>query len=67
MLEIKEYLCNSTPSDAEIVGGLGISTANNCVVKLVWFIPYNGWHHLYIKPDMTFEDCKANIPTCYGV
>lgn len=67
MLEIKEFLCNSTPTDAEIVGGLGIATANNCVVRLTWFMPYNGWNKLYIKPSMTFEECKAKVPKSYGL
>lgn len=64
---IKEYLCDKTPSDAEIIECLEIVKYDNCIVKLIWFVPYNGWHKLFIKNGMTFEECKDKLPKIYGV
>lgn len=65
---IKEYLCdNRTPSDEEIKECIEIAKEENCVVKLKWLFPHNGWHERLIKRDMTFEEIKDNLPTHYGV
>lgn len=66
---VKEYLCdNHTPSDEEINECIAIvENEENCVVKLKWFFPYNGWHRLYVKKGMTFEECKNKLPKVYGV
>ena len=68
MKYIKEYLCDKRiPSDEEIRECLEIVQNENCVIKLTWFVRYNGWHNLLIKNDMTFEECKDKIPKFYGV
>ena len=68
MKYIKEYLCDKeTPSDEEIRECLEIVNKEDCVVKLTWFVRYNGWHNLLIKDGMTFEECKDKIPKVYGV
>lgn len=68
MKQIKEYLCdNGTPSDTEIMECLEIVKNEDCIVKLIWFFPYNGWHKRYIKKDMTFEEVKDSLPKVYGV
>ena len=65
---VKEYLCDDrTPTDNEIMESLKIANEEECVVKLKWFYPYNGWHRLFIKKDMTFEECKSKLPKVYGV
>ena len=65
---VKEYLCDgSTPTDDEIWEVLQIANKEDCLVKLRWFFPYNGWHKLYISKDMTFEECKDALPKCYPV
>ena len=47
MKYIKEYLCDKrTPSDEEIRECLEIVSKEDCVVKLTWFVRYNGWHNL---------------------
>ena len=68
MKYIKEYLCDKeTPSDEEIQECLEIVNKEDCIVKLTWFVRYNGWHNLLIKNGMTFEECKDKIPKFYGV
>ena len=68
MKYIKEYLCDKeTPSNEEIQECLEIVNKEDCVVKLTWFVRYNGWHNLLIKNGMTFEECKDKIPKFYGV
>lgn len=65
---IKEYLCdNRTPSDEEIMECLEIVNNEDCIVKLTWFFPYNGWHKLFVKNGMTFEECKDKLPKCYAI
>ena len=68
MKYVKEYLCDKeTPSDEEIRECLEIVNKEGCVVKLTWFVRYNGWHNLLIKNGMTFEECKNKLPKVYGV
>lgn len=68
MKYIKEYLCDKiTPSDEEIRECLEIVNKEDCIVKLTWFVRYNGWHNLLIKNGMTFEECKDKLPKVYGL
>ena len=68
MKYIKEYLCDKeTPSDEEIQECLEIVNKEDCIIKLTWFVRYNGWHNLLIKNGMTFEECKDKVPKIYGV
>ena len=65
---VKEYLCDKrTPSDEEIREAIEVANNDNCIVKLRWFFPYNGWHELYVEKNMTFEQCKEKLPKRYGV
>ena len=65
---VKEYLCDKrTPYDDEIKECLKIVEIEDCAIKLKWFIPYNGWHRIYIEKGMTFEECKDKLPKVYGV
>ena len=55
MKYVKEYLCDKeTPSDEEIRECLEIVSKEDCIIKLTWFVRYNGWHNLLIKDGMTF-------------
>ena len=68
MKYIKEYLCDKKIlSDEEIRECLEIVNKEDCIVKLIWFYPYNGWHNLLIKNGMTFEECKDKLPKVYGL
>ena len=68
MTRIEEYLCDGrTPTDDEIRECLQIALWNDCIVKLRWFFPYNGWHEMHINKTMTFKECKEKLPKVYGV
>jgi hypothetical protein len=68
MTRIKEYLCDGrTPTDDELRECLWIAAESDCIVKLRWFFPYNGWHEMYIDKTMTFAECKEKLPKRYGV
>ena len=68
MKYIKEYLCDKKiPSDEEIRECLEIVVKEDGIVKLTWFVRYNGWHKLHIKNGMTFEECKDKLQKFYGV
>ena len=68
MLQVKEFFAeNRIPSNYEIQEAIDIAKEENCIVKLTWFINYNGYHRIYIKKDMTLEECVAKIPRRYGV
>ena len=65
---VKEYLCDKrTPSDEEIQACIRLVKLTDCVIKLKWYFPYNGWHERYIKKGMTFEEIKNSLPKSYGV
>ena len=54
---VKEYLCDKrTPSDEEIKEAIEVANNDNCIVKLRWFFPYNGWHELYVEKDMGYKE-----------
>lgn len=55
---MKEYkTAFVTPSDEEIKEGIEMAKAENCVVRICYFVPYSGCYHLDIEPDSTFEQC----------
>lgn len=65
---IKEYYSDSTtPTDSELHNCLEIAKTEHCIVILYWYFPYSGSYSLEITEDMTFEDCKNNLPKCYPV
>ena len=65
---VKEYLCGSRiPNDEEIKECIEIAKSEDCVIKLGWFFPYNGWHYRHINSETTFEEIKDGLPTSYGV
>ena len=58
-----KYKVNENRPDLEI----WFVNKEDCIVKLTWFYPYNGWHKLFVKNGMTFEECKDKLPKIYGV
>ena len=64
---VKEFLCDNTPTDSELIESLKIVESENCVVKLKWFVKWSGWYRLLIRSGMTLEDCKSKLPKVYGM
>ena len=54
-------------SDEEMRECLEIVSKEDCIIKLTWFYPYNGWHKLFIEEGMTFEKCKGKLQRGCGV
>ena len=46
---------------------LEIVNKEDCIIKLTWFVSYNGWHSLLIKNGKKFEECKDKLPKIYGL
>ena len=60
MKYIKEYLCDKRiPSDEEIRECLEIVSKEDCIIKLTWFVRYNGWHNLLIKDGMHLKNVRV--------
>lgn len=68
MKTLKQYYCESNPTDEEINQALEIvKTENNCVVLLHWFVDYNGWHRILVDGSKTLEELKNRLPKIYGM
>ena len=62
MVRVLEYkTAFVTPSDDEILEGIEIAKAEHCVVRIVYFAPYYGYHSLDIDAASTLEECKTRI------
>lgn len=65
---LKDYWCDSTPTDEEIEEAISIASADDCVVNLQWFVKYNGYYRAVITKDDTLEYIKQRfIPRMYGM
>lgn len=72
MIKIEEYWCENVPSLSDIEEAFNQVKKNNVVVKINWFVKYNGCHDRIITKDIIegttakeyFEDC---IPHVYGI
>ena len=64
---VKEYISDDTlfPSDDEIKECVKIANDEDCIVRLKWYVEYSGWYTLTVTKGMTFDECRARIPTCY--
>ena len=67
LTEVKEYRCSNTPSDEDINEALTLSKTMNCVIKISWFVKYNGEYARFVRPDNTFEEIKQTLPKTYGI
>lgn len=68
MTEIKMYQCDSsTPTDAEIRKAIRIASLEKCIVQLNWFFPYSGHYSMSITENMSFDECKRQLPEAYPI
>ena len=65
---VKTYVADSKiPSDEEIVECIEIASKEGCIVRLEWFIPYNGKHSVDITHNMYIDDIKSKVHRHYSV
>lgn len=65
MMPIYSYWSDSSPTDEELLWAME-KVRYDCVVKINWRF-YGYPYSVEIRPGMKLEDCKAQIPTVYGV
>lgn len=73
MKKIETYWCEDRPTLEDIKTAYNRVQSEDVVVKIEWFIRYNGTHSRIITKDElskypTYEEYFNNcIPQCYGV
>jgi hypothetical protein len=69
MFEVKEFALQSDrkPTLVDIETCVKKANENNCVVKLTWFIKWNGWHNIMIYPGEDPNEIYESLPRVYGV
>ena len=66
MKQIKEFLCDeNSPTADEIEHCLKAAKNENCVINLYWVGPNRYMYHIFIRDNMTFEECVEQIPKFY--
>lgn len=64
MKAIKEFLCDDTPTDEEILEAIKIARTKNCIVYL--YYPYMGYEYrVTISKDISFEECQKQLVPKY--
>ena len=61
MTPIKDYYCESTPTEEELKESLNIAINENCVVHLKWFVRYDGWYDRYIHKNTNIEEMNKQL------
>lgn len=61
MKELKTFITESTPTDAEIDYAYDLALKNDLCVELKWFVEYNGWLSRYIQKGVDIEKLKYNL------
>ena len=66
MKQIKEFLCDEkSPTNDEVERCLKIAKNENCVINLYWDGPNKYTYNIFIRDNMTFEECVEQIPKFY--
>ncbi len=66
LYEIREIYSDGIPTDEDLQFILSLRMKEDgYIVKLWWY--YYGRYQLLIKPGMTLEDCKKQMPKSYPV
>jgi hypothetical protein len=59
--------CNA-PTNEEIEQLIEIAKQNpDCIVRIHWYVKYNGWFDRAVSADDTVETFKARMPKSYGL
>lgn len=66
MIQIKYFNSLTSPTDEEIYEAMNIVENENCVVIIKWTM-FGYQYEITVCKFMTFEQCKNQIPTVYGL
>lgn len=65
--EVSDGLVNE-PTDEEIQQLIEIAKQNpDCIVRIYWYVRYNGWFDRAISANDTIETFKERMPKIYGL
>ena len=65
--EVSDGLVNE-PTDEEIQQLIEIAKQNpDCIVRIHWYVRYNGWFDRAISANDTIETFKERMPKVYGL
>lgn len=65
--EVSDGLVNE-PTDDEIQQLIEIAKQNpDCIVRIYWYVRYNGWFDKAISANDTIETFKKRMPKVYGL
>ncbi len=65
--EIKQYFCEGTPKDEDILQAIEIAANNKCLVELHWSVVYSGRYRMTVSESDTLDSVKKFIPKYYGI
>ena len=66
MVPIKYFWTDNGPTDEEIHEAMSIAENENCVVVIRWNV-FGYMYSMTARKGMTYEECKRQIPTIYGM
>jgi len=65
--EVSDKFVNE-PTDEEIQQLIEIAKQNpDCIVRIHWYVRYNGWFDRAISTNDTIETFKERMPKVYGL
>lgn len=66
MIPIKYFMCENTPNDKDICEAMDLVEKEDCVVVIKWIV-FKSTYLMTIRKGMTFDECRIQIPTVYGI
>lgn len=67
---IKEYKVQPndySPKEEDLKTAIEIAKIEHCIVRINWWIKYNGDYYLDVYEDSNLEDLKNKLPKYYGM
>lgn len=65
--ETKTYVCDTIPTDDDILKAMDIVKKEHIIIKLLWYVEYSGTYNAVIAHNSTLESVKAQIPKIYTI
>ena len=68
MIPVKEFWTNGTPNHEELVAASEMAMKEDCVVRLKWFVQYDGWYERYVFWNTNIEEMENDLKNIvYGL